>query len=47
MNKLAHGLMNKLIHAPTRYLRAAGADADQDALTIASNVLGIHEEKDN
>ncbi len=47
INKLAHGLMNKLIHAPTRYLRDAGADADQDALTIASNVLGIYEEKDN
>jgi glutamyl-tRNA reductase len=47
MNKLAHGLMNKLIHAPTRYLRDAGADADQDALTIASNVLGIYQEKDN
>lgn len=47
MNKLAHGLMNKLIHSPTRYLRAAGADADQEALNIASNVLGIHEEKDN
>lgn len=47
INKLAHGLMNKLIHAPTRYLRDAGADADQDALIIASNVLGIYEEKDN
>ncbi|MBD5772744.1 glutamyl-tRNA reductase [Marinomonas colpomeniae] len=47
VNKLAYGLMNKLIHAPTLYLRSAGADADQDALTIASNVLGIHEEKDN
>ncbi|MBR7890010.1 glutamyl-tRNA reductase [Marinomonas sp. A79] len=47
LNKLAHGLMNKLIHAPTRYLRDAGADADQDALTIASNVLGIYQEKDN
>ncbi|BDX01953.1 MAG: glutamyl-tRNA reductase [Marinomonas sp.] len=47
VSKLAHGLMNKLIHAPTRYLRDAGADADQDALTIASNVLGIYEEKDN
>lgn len=47
INKLAHGLMNKLIHSPTRYLRDAGADADQDALTIASNVLGIYEEKDN
>ncbi|MCB5162898.1 glutamyl-tRNA reductase [Marinomonas algarum] len=47
VNKLAHGLMNKLIHAPTRYLRDAGADADQDALTIASNVLGIYEEKDH
>ncbi|WP_100637442.1 glutamyl-tRNA reductase [Marinomonas sp. ef1] len=47
LNKLAHGLMNKLIHAPTRYLRDAGADADQDALIIASNVLGIYEEKDN
>ncbi|RBP82383.1 glutamyl-tRNA reductase [Marinomonas rhizomae] len=47
VNKLAHGLMNKLIHAPTRYLRDAGADADQDALIIASNVLGIYEEKDN
>lgn len=47
INKLAHGLMNKLIHSPTRYLRDAGANADQDALTIASNVLGIYEEKDN
>ncbi|MGO2235649.1 glutamyl-tRNA reductase [Marinomonas sp. UCMA 3892] len=47
LNKLAHGLMNKLIHAPTRYLRDAGADADQDALIIASSVLGIYEEKDN
>ena len=47
LNKLAHGLMNKLIHAPTRYLRDAGAEADQHALTIASNVLGIYEEKDN
>ncbi|NLQ19024.1 glutamyl-tRNA reductase [Marinomonas sp. M1K-6] len=47
INKLAHGLMNKLIHAPTRYLRDAGAEADQTALTIASNVLGIYEEKDN
>ncbi|MBU2021193.1 MAG: glutamyl-tRNA reductase [Gammaproteobacteria bacterium] len=47
INKLAHGLMNKLIHAPTRYLRDAGADADQGALIIASNVLGIYEEKDN
>ena len=47
LNKLAHGLMNKLIHAPTRYLRDAGAEADQNALTIASNVLGIYEEKDN
>ncbi|MEL0637838.1 glutamyl-tRNA reductase [Marinomonas sp. TI.3.20] len=47
INKLAHGLMNKLIHAPTRYLRDAGADADQDALTIAANVLGIYEDKDN
>ncbi|MCV2403718.1 glutamyl-tRNA reductase [Marinomonas sp. C2222] len=46
INKLANGLMNKLIHAPTRYLREAGADADQTALTIASNVLGITEEKD-
>ena len=47
MTKLAHGLMNKLIHAPTRYLRDAGADADQQALTIASNVLGIDEDKDH
>ncbi|MBJ7538288.1 glutamyl-tRNA reductase [Marinomonas transparens] len=47
MNKLAHGLMNKLIHHPTRYLRKAGEDADQQALTIASNVLGINEDKDN
>ncbi|PYF77976.1 MULTISPECIES: glutamyl-tRNA reductase [Marinomonas] len=47
VNKLAHSLMNKLIHSPTRYLRDAGADADQHALTIASNVLGIYEEKDN
>ncbi|MFQ3186949.1 MAG: glutamyl-tRNA reductase [Marinomonas primoryensis] len=47
LNKLAHGLMNKLIHSPTRYLRDAGANADQNALTIASNVLGIYEEKDN
>lgn len=44
INKLANGLMNKLIHAPTRYLRDAGAD--QTALTIASNVLGMTEEKD-
>ncbi|NVK75531.1 glutamyl-tRNA reductase [Marinomonas sp. CT5] len=47
VNKLAHSLMNKLIHSPTRYLRDAGAGADQDALIIASNVLGIYEEKDN
>ncbi|MEO9654549.1 glutamyl-tRNA reductase [Marinomonas sp.] len=47
MTKLAHGLMNKLIHAPTRYLRDAGGDADQQALIIASNVLGIDEEKDH
>ena len=47
ITKLAHGLMNKLIHAPTRYLRDAGADADQQALTIASNVLGIDEDKDH
>ncbi|WP_394183820.1 glutamyl-tRNA reductase [Marinomonas posidonica] len=47
MNKLAHGLMNKLIHAPTRYLREAGSEADQEALTIAADVLGINEEKDN
>ncbi|MGR0280426.1 glutamyl-tRNA reductase [Marinomonas dokdonensis] len=47
MTKLAHGLMNKLIHAPTRYLRDAGADADQQALNIASSVLGIDEEKDH
>lgn len=47
MNKLAHGLMNKLIHAPTRYLREAGADANQDALNHAATVLGINEDKDN
>ncbi|GAB3478606.1 glutamyl-tRNA reductase [Marinomonas epiphytica] len=47
LNKFAHNLMNKLIHAPTRYLRDAGADADQQALKIASNVLGIDEEKEN
>jgi glutamyl-tRNA reductase len=47
INKLAHGLMNKLIHAPTRYLREAGADADQHGLTIAATVLGINEDKDN
>ncbi|TYL48640.1 glutamyl-tRNA reductase [Marinomonas sp. IMCC 4694] len=47
LNKLAHGLMNKLIHAPTRYLRDAGADADQEALNIASSVLGIYEQKDH
>ncbi|REG83012.1 glutamyl-tRNA reductase [Marinomonas pollencensis] len=47
LNKLAHGLMNKLIHAPTRYLREAGAEADQDGLTIAATVLGINEDKDN
>ncbi|BFM49415.1 glutamyl-tRNA reductase [Marinomonas sp. THO17] len=47
LNKLAHGLMNKLIHAPTQYLREAGSEADQEALTIAANVLGINEDKDN
>ena len=47
LNKLAHGLMNKLIHAPTQYLREAGSEADQQALTIAADVLGINEDKDN
>lgn len=47
MSKLANGLMNKLIHSPTRYLRDAGAESDQQALTIAANVLGINEDKDN
>ena len=47
MNRLAHGLMNKLIHSPTCYLKEAGAEADQDGLTIAATVLGINEDKDN
>ncbi|MBJ7555308.1 glutamyl-tRNA reductase [Marinomonas spartinae] len=47
INKLAHGLMNKLIHSPTRYLRDAGAESNQEALTIAANVLGLNEDKDN
>lgn len=45
LQKLAHNLMNKLIHAPTQYLREAGAEADQQALTIASQVLGMTDEK--
>ncbi|MFD1384169.1 glutamyl-tRNA reductase [Rhodanobacter aciditrophus] len=47
MNKLAHGLMNKLIHSPTQFLRQAGADTDQQALDIASGVLGITDTKES
>lgn len=47
LNKLAHGLMNKLIHSPTQYLRQAGAEADYDALQAAADVLGITETKES
>ncbi|MBM6551604.1 glutamyl-tRNA reductase [Marinomonas ostreistagni] len=47
LNKLAHGLMNKLIHSPTQYLRQAGADADQEALQAAADVLGITDTKES
>lgn len=45
--KLAHGLMNKLIHSPTQYLRQAGAEADQEALQRAAEVLGITDTKES
>ncbi|MCO4784694.1 glutamyl-tRNA reductase [Marinomonas atlantica] len=45
--KLAHGLMNKLIHSPTQYLRHAGAEADQEALQRAAEVLGITDTKES
>ncbi|MEC8482852.1 MAG: glutamyl-tRNA reductase, partial [Pseudomonadota bacterium] len=44
--KLAHGLMNKLIHSPTQYLRQAGSEADQAALQQAAEVLGITDTKE-
>lgn len=47
LQKLAHGLMNKLIHTPTQYLRAAGEQADQQALAIAAQVLGMNDDKDD
>lgn len=45
LQKLAHSLMNKLINSPTQYLRVAGANEDQHALNIATQVLGITDEK--
>jgi len=45
LQKLAHNLMNKLINSPTQYLRVAGANEDQQALGIASQVLGLTDEK--
>ncbi|WP_191600624.1 glutamyl-tRNA reductase [Marinomonas algicola] len=45
LQKLAHSLMNKLINSPTQYLRVAGANEDQYALDIATQVLGITDEK--
>lgn len=47
MTKLAHGLMNKLIHSPTQFLRQAGAEADQTALQQAAEVLGITDTKES
>ncbi|SBS24643.1 Glutamyl-tRNA reductase [Marinomonas aquimarina] len=47
MAKLAHGLMNKLIHSPTQFLRQAGAEADQTALQQAAEVLGITDTKES
>ncbi len=47
INKLAHGLMNKLIHSPTCYLRDVGTYSNLQALTIAASILGIDEDKDN
>ncbi len=45
LQKLAHNLMNKLINSPTQYLRVAGENEDQQALGIASQVLGLTDEK--
>ncbi|WCN10146.1 glutamyl-tRNA reductase [Marinomonas mediterranea] len=45
--KLAHSLMNKLIHAPTLYMREAGAQADENALDIASSVLGLLDDRES
>lgn len=47
LNKLAHGLMNKLIHSPTQYLRQAGAESDIKALQSAAEVLGIQDMKES
>ncbi|TDO96476.1 glutamyl-tRNA reductase [Marinomonas balearica] len=47
VTKLAHSLMNKLIHAPTLYLREAGAQADDNGLDVASSVLGLLDAKEN
>ncbi|RDL43580.1 glutamyl-tRNA reductase [Marinomonas piezotolerans] len=47
VNKLAHGLMNKLIHNPTQFLRQSGAEGDQQALDVASDILGITDIKES
>lgn len=47
LQKMAHNLMNKLIHTPTQFLREAGADDDQDSLEIALKVLGMAERKEH
>ncbi|TBR38232.1 glutamyl-tRNA reductase [Marinomonas agarivorans] len=47
LKKMAHNLMNKLIHDPTLFLREAGANEDTQALDIAQQVLGINDNKDS
>ena len=47
LQKMAHNLMNKLIHTPTQFLREAGADDDQASLEVALKVLGMTELKDD
>ena len=47
LQKMAHNLMNKLIHTPTQFLREAGADDDQESLDLALKVLGMTELKED
>lgn len=46
LKKMAHSLMNKLIHDPTLYLREAGANEDRDGVETALKVLGLHDNTD-
>jgi len=42
---LANTLSNKLLHAPTRAIKLAGMNGDQDLLDAARTLLDIHAEK--